>query len=88
MPGYQNSSHNTHHNASELGTHANIGWDSPIVRTSRSDVFGITLTLFDTSLTLDPTVALLNHNPMALTHHQFKCLLFVTTAAKQTITKA
>lgn len=51
-----------------------------------SAVVGILSTLFDTSLPPDPTVVLLNNKPLALTR-QFKLLLFITTAAKQTIAK-
>lgn len=44
--------------------------------------------MFETTLQLDTTVALLNNKPHNITQRQFKLLLYVTTAAKQSITKA
>lgn len=45
-------------------------------------------TLFAVTISPDPSIALLNLKPANLTRNQFKLLLQVTTAAKQTIAKA
>lgn len=68
------------------GTHAHIWWKCPTMQTFWTEVFKILSTLFETSLNPDPAVALLN-KPLAVTHHQFKLLLFNTTEAKQTFAK-
>lgn len=44
--------------------------------------------MFGTTIQQDPSVALLNNKPRNITQLQFKLLLNVTTAAKQTIAKA
>lgn len=44
--------------------------------------------MFTIILLPDSTTALLNSKPHALSHHQFKLMLFVTTSAKQVIAKA
>lgn len=42
----------------------------------------------DISITPDPAIALLNLKPASLTRVQFKLLIHINTAAKQTIAKA
>lgn len=51
-------------------------------------VFGLLSKMFDGSTPEDPAVALLNLKPDTLTKSQFKLLMHLTTAAKQTIAKA
>lgn len=70
------------------GSHVHIWWECPKVSSFWSEIFKILSTMFKVSLTPDPTVALLNSKPQTITHRQFKLLLFVTTAAKQTIANA
>lgn len=73
---------------SEAGTHFNIWWYCSIVQSFSLDVFAILSKHFATSRLPEPAVAFLNSKPMSLTYCQFKRLLFVSTAAKQTISKA
>lgn len=70
------------------GTHIHIWWECPKACIFWSEVFQILSTMFNATLPSDQTVALLNSKPQALTHCQFKLLLFVTTAGKQSIAKA
>lgn len=73
---------------SDIGTHLHIWWTCPIVQTYWSKIFQILSTMFETTLQPDPLVALLNNKPRNITQRQFKLLLYVTTAAKQSIAKA
>lgn len=60
----------------------------PIVQTFLTKIFQILTILFDHSLPVNLATALLNKKTLEVTHRQFKHLLQVTTAVKQTIAKA
>lgn len=71
-----------------LGTQVHIWWECKIVRFFWSEVFKILSNIFKITLPPNPTTALLNSKQHALSHRQFKLMLFVTTAVKQTIANA
>lgn len=73
---------------SDSGTHPHIWWSCPTVQLFWAEIFHIISTLFNCTLDPDPATAILNQKPLAVTSQQFKLLLQVTTAAKQTIAKA
>ena len=72
----------------ELGSHIHIFWECPVTKCFWKEVFLILSTLFKKTIKPDPSIALLNLKPTSISHTQFKLLLQITTAAKQTIAKA
>lgn len=71
------------------GTHLHIWWSCPLDQTFWTKIFHIISTLVeDITLDLDPSIVLLNKKPLDPICPQFKLLLQVTTAVKQTIAKA
>lgn len=70
------------------GSFLQIWWTWLIAQEFWSDLFSMLSTLFKTSLSPGPSIALLNLKPPDLRHCQFKLLLQVTIAAKQIIVKS
>lgn len=70
------------------GTHLHIWWTCPIAKSYWGKIFELASKMFQTPLTPDPFIALLNLKPDHLTFSQFKLFVQLSTAAKQTMAKA
>ena len=70
------------------GTHLHIFWECPVTKNYWKEIFLMISAVFKKSITPDPTTALLNLKPDCISYAQFKLFLQITTAAKQTISKA
>lgn len=73
---------------SSPGTHFHIWWDCPVAQEFWEKIFAMASKALDISITPDPAIALPNLKPASLTMVQFKILIHINTAAKQTIAKA
>lgn len=51
-------------------------------------IFALALEIFESPIQPDPSITLLNLNPLTLTHSQFKIFVPRLTAAKQTVARA
>lgn len=73
---------------SDPGTHFHIWWSCPKAQIFWKAIFTIASKMLGISITPDPAMALINRKPEFLTHNQFKLLIQLFTAAKQTLAKA
>lgn len=72
----------------EIGTHLHIWWTCPVIQTFWKEVFVIASKIFKKIIQPDPYLTLLNLKPEWLTLSQFKLMIQLITAAKQTVAKA
>ena len=73
---------------SSTGTYFHIWWSCPIAQSFWSEIFHIINILSEKKISLDPKTALLNLKPDNLSLTQFKLIIQLLTAAKQTLAKA
>lgn len=70
------------------GTYLHIWWSCPLAQIFWRGIFNIATNLIGKTIPFDPAMALLNLKPEFITHTQFKLLVYLFTAAKQTLAKS
>ena len=84
----QNYSPQCFRGCTDLGTYLHIWWSCPKAQTFWKGIFKIVTKLLGKTILPDPAMALLNLKPDSISHTQFKLLVQLFTAAKQTLAKS
>lgn len=76
------------HGCPDPGTYMHIWWTCPVVQAFWKAIFTLASRMFELQVPPELSTALLNLRPDILMHKQFKLMIQILPAAKQTIVKA